>query len=226
MNYMKGADSVIGRFLEPWMTLGPKIMEGLQPLIYWLKLAFTGIVELARGVVQILVGLFTGNGDMFINGLKNIIKGVLDLVYGLLSAISDVVGNLIKGILKIVWDGLMGIPAYIKSMLDSVVNAVKSVPFLGDFVKGIGAMGRGLMNPSTNTNLNNAAYSAGASLFAPKAGATGATNKNINVQSTIAMTVPAGTQAQQIQAVKSAAEQAVRTELNNHLRSAYLQVAQ
>jgi len=228
MNYMKGGDSIIGKFLAPWSELGPKIMAKMQPIIDFFKGMFIGAVEIVRGLLQIVAGLFSGNADTIVKGIKNIVRGLWDFLLDFLGLVFQMLGSIVPLALKI-FEKLGGaILDWAGRLISSLWDKIKTVPFLGSLLSGIGNMfsggGGGLltgggMAPSLT------GMQAGMNMFRPSP-AAGSTSKSVNVNSTIAMTVPAGTEQHQIAAVKSAAEQATAFAWNNHLRMAFLQVQQ
>jgi len=228
MTYMEGGDSIIGKFLAPWSELGPKVMAKIQPMIDFIKGIIAAGVEALRGILQIVVGLFSGNADMIVQGLKNVIAGFWKYIVNYFSLLFQLVITIVPTVMQVL--GKLGIAIWdwAVRLLSGLVDKIKSIPIIGSLLSGLGNMfsggGQGLlMGGGMSSSL--AGMQAGMNMFRPSP-ASSSTSKNVNVNSTIAMSVPAGTEQQQIAAVKSAAEQATTFAWNNHLRSAFLQVQQ
>ena len=212
-----------------------KVFKFLAPLLTGGGLAaLGGILAPLAAILALLVGIALAVEEVivFFMGGETAIGHVLADIYNLMATVGDAlqawVNKAIANAIKWFKDGIailynMAI-AWIDGVIAAIVNKIKSVPLVGTWLRGVesifgGGAGAGAVaQPGAQAAWN---------MLTPKTSpATGAINKNLNVDSTIAMTVPAGTQQQQIQAVKSAAEQAVKFEWDKIFRQTYLQVQQ
>jgi phage-related protein len=217
MQYMAGGESVIGKFLAPWSELGPKVMAKIQPIIDKLKGLFESIVQMLRGILQVIIGLLTGNVDMIFAGIKNAFAGFWKYLINYFGLIVQWVFLLVPTVLQVLARIWTEVFAWFGRLISGIAEKIKSIPLVGQWLRGLGALFPG------GGGAAEASSPEGMPMFSPAPASTTST-RSVNVNSTIAMTVPAGTEAQQVQAVKSEAEKAVKFLLDNHLRSAYLQV--
>ncbi|MDU7070080.1 hypothetical protein [Campylobacter ureolyticus] len=81
--YLDGGDSLFGEYWEPFISAGKEVLaffETMKPtimqLLEYVKGAFRGVVEFLKGLIQILVGIFTGNFDLIEKGWDNLITGL------------------------------------------------------------------------------------------------------------------------------------------------------
>lgn len=219
MVYLRGGESIIGKFLEPWNELLPKLKSLFAPMVESIKTLFSDVVQYMRGVLQVLIGMLTGDADLIIKGIKNSVVGLVkfiwhfvkmffeDIIFSITYIGTELIERIVKGIIN-----------WVKNMISSIIQEIMRIPLIDKVIKGakniIAGAGEFFAGSPIVAGPNVAA-------FKP---AVGATNKNVNVQSTINMTVPAGTQQQQIAAVRQAAEDATTLAWNRHLRSTLLQV--
>lgn len=243
MTYMRGGDSIIGKFLAPWKEFGPAIIDYFRPVVEFFTYTWNALVELVRGVVQIIYGLITGNSDMVAKGITKTILGILNFVGSfiascglLLMSMMPILAKLLETLLiaigKFFATVYMSAVKWVTDIVQTIIDKVKSIPLLGSILGGIGAAakavsGFGQMSSGGGTLTDATGFEARArSAWARPSAATSTTQKNVNVNSTIAMTVPAGTQQQQVVAVQQAAEQAVSFAFDKHLKQTLWQVAQ
>ena len=217
MQYIKGGDSIFGKMFAPWKELAPQIIQTIGPVIDWLKFSFESVIQILRGVVQVIAWLLSGNSDMLLKGIQNLIMGVLNLLNGLLNAITEAIIALVPTLLKALLTIFTTVVMWLDNLIETMLEKIKKVPILGNIISGIGSF-------------VNAFNAAGANIpstpqgFAASMAGAGSSNRSVSVNSTIAMTVPAGTQQQQIQAVQQAAEQAVKFEFYQQTKNAIWQM--
>lgn len=125
-------------FTDTFGAWGVAVM-GFTYIFYGLWEVVTGVFEGIAGLVQMLVGVFTGNQELitegwnnFCQGLWKIIKGVWDTIVGIiLSAVGIIIGlfsELLSGVVGIFlemgnWINNM----FIKPMVNSFQNLYKSI---------------------------------------------------------------------------------------------------
>ena len=81
--YLDGGDSLFGEYWEPFISAGKEVLaffETMKPailqLLSYVKGTFMGVVDFFKGLLQILVGVFTGNFDLIEKGWDNLIIGL------------------------------------------------------------------------------------------------------------------------------------------------------
>lgn len=80
-----------------FMSVFGLIIEGV-------KLIVEGIVQFATGFWQLIVGIFTGNGDLLLQGLTTIFTGIMNFIVGTITTIA----GLISGIFMFIWGLVSG----------------------------------------------------------------------------------------------------------------------
>jgi len=227
ITYMQGGQSVVGKFLEPWATLGPKIKSYLEPLIDTFQTVFNTIVNIAQNVVGFILSLLSGDALSASLNLQKLIDNVLILIGGLMVAIAQMLYKFIP----IIWQVLVFtvdkfchlIYNIFYSIMDTIITFVWDkvkwltnlvAPFAGKAWKGLSQGIASLPAPGAFNTLSPA-------FSVPSVnGVLGLGTKNqINVNSTIQMTIPEGTPQAQIKFVQSAAEKAVKEQLGKEMRN-------
>lgn len=175
-----------------------------------LYLVVNDIIDFLRGG-ESSIGHVLHDIDTLGTSITNWLYNVISVVQKWLNSGYTIIFKWFSDLLSSMYNSAV---AWIENIVSFLLDKIKSVPLLGTWLRGVGAIFGG-------------GQAASADVFNPRASpASSMTNKNLNVNSTIAMTVPAGTQQQQIQAVQSAAKQAVQFEWDKIFRQAYLQVQQ
>ena len=138
--YLDGGDSLFGEYWEPFISAGKEVLaffETMKPailqLLSYVKGTFMGVVDFFKGLLQILVGVFTGNFDLIEKGWDNLIIGLKeyfinfkDWLIEFWSILAKVILNLFlvlkQGIIFIL-DGLKKTVAWVFiSLKDSVLS--------------------------------------------------------------------------------------------------------
>lgn len=109
LHFVHGGKSFIGQFIEPWKTLGPKVMAFIQPIIDYAKEVFSGFIGIVKGMIQIAISIFTGNTEKAKKGIRNfgvgaakIVEGVLvGLTYLAIAFINFILYKLLPNLIKI-----------------------------------------------------------------------------------------------------------------------------
>lgn len=96
-----------------------------------------GILRVLGGIIDFIVGVFTGNWKKAWEGIKSIFGGIWDIMKGIVNTIINTIAAVIEGALRNIkntWDAVWNtikavftaIWNSIKSVLDTVINAIKS----------------------------------------------------------------------------------------------------
>ncbi len=133
MKLVNGALEIYNKFIHPivmWLT------ETLEPIFTWIGNTISGIFhtivstvsdvlggvfDALGGLIDFIVGIFTGDWEQAWNGIKAFFVGIWDAIWGV---VKGVINAIIDG-LNFLWGGLYG-------ALASIINGV------GGIVKGIG----------------------------------------------------------------------------------------
>ena len=96
-----------------------------------------GILRVLGGIIDFIVGVFTGDWKKAWEGIKSIFGGIWDVMKGIVSTIINTIAAVIEGALRnikntwdTVWNAIKAVFTAIwngiKSVLDTVINAIKS----------------------------------------------------------------------------------------------------
>lgn len=110
-----------------------------------IKAVFSGLVMIISGIWDIIVGLFTNNGDKVSQGVGKVFGGIVTVITGFLSQAVNTVTSLLGGIASVFGSILGGILGTVGKVFGQVVDAVthpmdtmKSVVSKAvDFIKGL-----------------------------------------------------------------------------------------
>jgi len=116
--YMRGGDSLIGQFLEPWETLAPKIQAAIQPFLEHLRNMWVFIQEIFWSIASLIHRILTDDIDGAVTEVENIIKNLLLFFGAFLSILGPLVWRALQVLWKVVYNFL--------EMLDKmIVNSLK-----------------------------------------------------------------------------------------------------
>lgn len=110
-----------------------------------IKAVFSGLVMIISGIWDIIVGLFTNNGDKVSQGVGKVFGGIVTVITGFLSQAVNTVTSLLGGIASVFGSILGGIIGTVGKVFGQVVDAVthpmdtmKSIVSKAvDFIKGL-----------------------------------------------------------------------------------------
>jgi tape measure domain-containing protein len=232
MTYMAGGQSVIGKFLEPWSELGPKVTKNLEGLLTTFQTIFSTVVEIARGTVGFILSILSGDALTASLQLEKLVNNILILIGGLFVALfqmavkfgpilwqlivfaADKVSHMLYTMFYSVFDNIFN---FFWGKIKWVIDKIS--PFAGKAWKGVSEGAKSLNN--TLGNITPGFYNfdpnfafPGSSPSVPAQGK----NQSLSVNSTIQMTVPEGTPQEQVKFVRSAAEKAVKEEFSRQMR--------
>lgn len=130
-----GALSMLWDFLSPFVSwFVEKLVAQISSGIEWmwtkveymvgvLSAAVKGIIDVCSGLIDFVVGVFTGDWDKAWNGIRDIFDSVGNAIKGIFRA----VGNLISDIFTAITDTADRALSLLKSIVDKVLNAVSSI---------------------------------------------------------------------------------------------------
>lgn len=116
------------------------VLKVLGDIIRAIGSLISGLIKIFKGLTDFIIGVFTGDWDRALQGLREIWDGLWDAIYGTLANLSRAIGNLVLGLVKAIinffknlWNELVGhsiIPDMVKAILSwfqKMVNGVKAV---------------------------------------------------------------------------------------------------
>ena len=261
--WIQGGDSLTGKLLGPWEEWRPYVMGAIEMVadaVKWLG-------RIIGGLAAILVGVFTFDWNLIVEGLKGVggqlwdtivewagyfwqsftavtsaigtfivdaFMSVFNTVAAFVTSIFENIGKMVVGVFtldpQLFMDGLQGYTQTLMSILpqwaqmiykaifDPIVNAITDawnaaksvVTGIGDKASGAWQAAKSFLGagegaaPGTGGAMG-AAPSVGPAQLAPSA--MGAAKPNINNNTTVNVTVPEGTSAEQTAYLQKAAQQ-------------------
>lgn len=137
-NLWKVLKPIIGLLLGP-LLLGFKMISAVignifGPVIDTIIGIIKGVIQFIRGWVQIIVGIFTGDLGMIVDGVKDVFMGIVNTIWSILKGavliIWGIISGLVEGFVKFfVWlyDVLVG-HSIIPDMIKAIIDWIKSLP--------------------------------------------------------------------------------------------------
>ena len=83
--------------------------ELVSNFIEGFKQAFSGLITFFKGIFEIIRGIFSGNGDLIVEGMIKLFKGLWDMVYGLFKGLANLIGAIIVGLIRVIIGIFQGI---------------------------------------------------------------------------------------------------------------------
>ena len=123
-DFKKFIDNILGGFkgvFDKIKEYGGKLLENIK--------------EIFGSVIDIITGIFEGDGYKVGEAVRNLITNVLELIYNLNQSFVEIGWELIKGLVKGIWECIKNLPSLLAGFCEFVV----------DFFKGL----FGIHSPST-----------------------------------------------------------------------------
>jgi len=122
--FVKGQKSLVGKFIEPWETLKPKLNAAIKPFLILLEDALSNIKGLLMGIAEFMTGVFTDDIEKSTKGLEKIIINFLNLLGNVITIVLGLLWKLLKSIVGAI---LQWGPRTYKIMKRGLQNAVISL---------------------------------------------------------------------------------------------------
>ncbi|MBK5143380.1 tape measure protein [Budviciaceae bacterium BWR-B9] len=106
-HWIKGEESVIGSLIGPW----DKYLASLKDIFASVELIFSGFITSAKGLGEIISGLFTLDKDKIQAGFEQLCSGILNIVDGFKESIRGAINYFIEP-LKSIGPGILGFLGY------------------------------------------------------------------------------------------------------------------
>jgi TP901 family phage tail tape measure protein len=138
---LKILGAIIGGVLVFAFTLLVDILKNVVgPIINWLIDLIAGIIRVLRGVIEFIVGVFTGDWSLAWKGIVDIFGGLWDIIWSTLKNAVLLIWGVIKGLVEGIvdffvwlWDELVG-----HSIIPDIINGIMEWFQKGaDFLQGI-----------------------------------------------------------------------------------------
>lgn len=125
---------IIGMYLA-WRDNFMKMRDIVSLFVSAIKLSLGGIIMVVSGILDIIVGLFSGDFEMMKEGIKKIFIGLWNFLKGGFISLAAFVGGVLVGALKIVHSIVMLIVDGIKYIGNKIGNLVGGIgKFVGNAV--------------------------------------------------------------------------------------------
>lgn len=86
-----------------------------------------GLIEVITGIIDFLVGVFTGDWDKAWNGIKEIVNGIFEAIKGIISAVLSAIGGIVSVTLNTIKAVFSTVFNAIHSVVSTIFNAIKTV---------------------------------------------------------------------------------------------------
>jgi len=132
--YVNGNKSLIGQFIEPWSTLGPKFKEYFAPIIILLNDLWVNVKTIFQGIIDWVMGIFTGDVDRAVKGIGEILSGVWEAIGNMAAILVPILWT----VLQAIWGALVKwIPNLFSWLWKSALTAVDAIlTYIYDMITG------------------------------------------------------------------------------------------
>lgn len=112
MSLANGVMEIYNKFIDPivkfileilspiWSALASTVVGALGTIIAVVSDVITGIIETLTGLIDFIVGVFTGNWKKALNGIKTTFKGILDAIAGIFKGMANLIIDIINGFIS------------------------------------------------------------------------------------------------------------------------------
>lgn len=123
---LSAVTGAIGRIKAAIVSIGQALWSGgLSQIVQGFQTAFQGVVNVVKGVWQVIVGIFTGDSKMAVQGVKTAFAGLSGIWSGL-GSMAQGAFNLIKTSASMMASGIISAAMAIPPMFSSIWNQVKA----------------------------------------------------------------------------------------------------
>lgn len=102
------------------------LKDALGPVLNWIIDIITAVIRILRGLIELLVGVFTGNWKLAWTGIKDIFSGIWLAIWSTIKNAALLIWGIIKGLVEGIWsffkwiyDELLG-----HSIIPDIVNGL------------------------------------------------------------------------------------------------------
>jgi len=108
---VRGIGNALGPFIDMFVDVAGNVVRIVG-----------GIIEFLTGFFQLLIGLFTGNGERVKEAWNQMVEGIKDVVGGLVGGVVGLVTGLVKTVIALVAGFVRGIVDFFKDLYDRLVG--------------------------------------------------------------------------------------------------------
>lgn len=131
--------SIFWEFISPFVAwFVEKFIAQLATKIQWLWTKFEFVfsalsaivqrfLEVLSGIIDFLIGVFTGDWERAWNGVKEIFGGILNGIYGVAKAVWNLIKNTIETAVNAIKSTIQVVFSGIKTLVSGVWNVIKNV---------------------------------------------------------------------------------------------------
>lgn len=121
-------------------------IQGICLIFNDLCTAVSGVIDILKGLADIIIGVFTGDIDRIKEGVGLLVSGILDTFGGLVSGIADFGATIVKAVIEIIDNCTGGAISGIRENFDKIWTSIREkIQGLIDKVKSL----LGIHSPST-----------------------------------------------------------------------------
>lgn len=128
-------DWVINNVLPVVLPILENIINGVMKCAGFISDAIGGLLTMLKGIIDFIVGVFTGDWDKAWNGIKEIVSGWKEQVFGIISAALTAVTTFIKSKLDWIHVFFKTIFSAIRTVVSNLMGAIKEK--ISDIMGGI-----------------------------------------------------------------------------------------
>lgn len=124
---LKVLGAIIGGVLLLAITIVVNVLKNaLGPILNWIIDVIKSVIQIFRGLIEVLVGVFTGDWELAWQGIKDIFIGTWNIIWSTLKNVVLLIWGIVKGLVEGIidffvwlWDELVG-----HSIVPDIVNGV------------------------------------------------------------------------------------------------------
>jgi TP901 family phage tail tape measure protein len=103
------------------------LAETLGPVLDFVIKSFANFIDMVRGVVQVLIGIFTGDFAMIKDGVVTIVKAMWDQVKNIFENVPKILWGIVEGLFKGIWDIIKAAGVLIWAAIKGIWGGVKDI---------------------------------------------------------------------------------------------------
>lgn len=118
----ENAEKILGE-----IGFSKKVIDSVKRMMSGVELVIKGALDVIGGLIDMAIGLLTGNTDMFVKGFIRLVEGIKDVLWGMLKTqlnLYQTIGLYIFDLLKKLWDDVKDIVIGILNVMFLPIKAV------------------------------------------------------------------------------------------------------
>lgn len=145
-------DWIIQNVLPKLVPVFEALWNTIKTVFGYISDAIGGIINFFKGLIDFIVGVFTGDWSKAWDGIKNIFSGIWNAIKGIVQAVWSAIKGIVETVINVIKAIITTVFNAIKTIITNILNGIKT--FFTNIWNGIKDMISNVINGIKNTISN------------------------------------------------------------------------